>query len=131
MVNGSNPKVIIRTEILNLLDEKDYTVEGIEMELKKNPNIKPFTRNLLWVYMNQFKREGKVEEVEKKDNNFKRYRKKKPIQKQPLKPKKVELDTLILKKLIIPFAKAGIKVNLEQEEEERVKELFAEVNKDG
>jgi len=42
----------------------------------------------------------------------------------------ISIDTEILKKMIIPFTNAGIKVDLETNEIERIKELFGEVKKD-
>jgi len=42
----------------------------------------------------------------------------------------ISIDTIILKKLIIPFTNAEIKVDLETNEIERIKELFGEVKKD-
>jgi len=52
------------------------------------------------------------------------------IQNQEIDTRYSKGDTIILKKLIIPFANTGIKVDLETNEIERIKELFGEVKKD-
>lgn len=103
-----------RQTILDLLRHDDLTVEEIEQKTA-------YDRNLIWVYLSQYKREGKVVTTGEKRNNFSVY---------TLTDRKLQrdMDTKILKKLIIPFAQAGIKVNLTESEQKRIQQLFSEVN---
>lgn len=100
--------------ILDLLHHHDLTVEEIEQKTA-------YDRNLIWVYISQFKREGRVVRTGKKRNNFSEYT---ATQRKELR----DMDTQILKKLVVPFAKAGIKVDLNEKEQKRIKQIFQEVN---
>lgn len=97
-----------KIEILDLLNEQELTTKEIAQKLDITPNEAR-------VYVNRLKSKGKVKVIGKKER-YKIYR--------AIESTEINLDTQILKKLIIPFAKNGIKVDLESKEIERIKQLM-------
>lgn len=101
-------------EILKLLTENELTTKEIQKETG-------FELNLIQVYLNQFKKSDKVKKIGNK-GRFAIYKAKV----ESLKGNN-GIDTQILKKLIIPFAKSKIIVKLFPNEQKRIKILFGEV----
>lgn len=80
-------------------------------------------RDLIWVYISLWKREGKIVETGEIRKRYKVYK---------LKAQKPQptIDTSILKKMIPKFVELGINdISFENEEIERIKELYMEVKK--
>jgi hypothetical protein len=103
-----------KEQILKLMAQKPLTVEEIEDQLRIN-------KNLIWVYISQWKKEGKVVETGDHRNKYKVYKMKED------KPKST-IDTIILKKMIPKFVELGVKgISFENEEIERIKLLYSEI----
>ena len=100
-----------RNELLELLKDEPLTTK--QMEEKLNIPVEH-----IWVYLSQFQKESKVEKVGK-SGKFNLYKQ--------VETSLSSLDTQILMKMIPSFIKKGIEIELDNEEIDRVKELYAKI----
>ena len=100
-----------KNEILNLLTQNELTVKELSNSLG-------YGENEIRVYINRLVKENKIKSIGKKEL-FKIY---KAISNEIIESESI--DTEILKKLIIPFARSGIEIDLSNEEIKRIKQLM-------
>lgn len=105
-----------KEQILNLLRQKPMTVAELEDILK-------IKKDLIWVYISLWKKEGKIEDTGEIRKKYKVYK----IKEQKIPP---NIDTVILRKMIPKFVELGVNdIKFENEEIERIKELYLESKK--
>jgi predicted transcriptional regulator len=116
---SSEPNQLIlskKQQILNLMAQQPMTVKEIEDQLR-------IKRNLIWVYISMWKKEGKVIETGDIRLKYKVYKLKDQMP-------KITVDTVILKKIITKFVELGVNdIIFENQEIERISQLYKEVKK--
>ena len=100
-----------KEKILDMLKGRELTVKNVS-------EISDFTKNEARVYIHRLKENDLVRETGKRGRYITYTAKDLEIR---------NIDTQILKKLILPFAKNNISVDLEDKEINRIKQLMEEI----
>lgn len=101
-------------QIINVLRKTNATIKDLTQTIDHSENV-------IRVTVNRMKRRGIIRHTGRFINRFKLYRLAKP---EELERHEYELVKKILIKIILPFAKSGITVELLPSEQERIEELF-------
>ncbi|MBD3351383.1 MAG: hypothetical protein GF364_07840 [Candidatus Lokiarchaeota archaeon] len=105
-----------KQNIVDLLKAEELTVEEIEQKTY-------YSRNLIWVYINHLKKDGRVIDTGEIRNGFHVYTA------DVEKSKKQSIDHEILKKIIPKFVELGVDdIDFEEYEVERIKEIYGMVD---